>query len=83
MAWCVLCFYHSTAKMVMKNMNAVVLFGGLLIFGSLLIYSFASGASLLEPMGRTGDLMIERVVLAVLLVASIGLSYFLGARRAK
>lgn len=65
----------------MKNMNAVVLFGGLLIFGSLLIYSLVSGSSLLEPMGKVGDLTIERVVLGVLLVASIGLSYFLGNRK--
>ena len=62
-------------------MNAGILFGGLLIFGSLLIYSFVSGASLLEPLGKVGDLTIERIVLAVLLVGSIGLSFFLGNRR--
>jgi hypothetical protein len=65
----------------MKNMNAAVLFGGLLIFGSLLIYSFVSGSSLLAPLGKTGDLMIERVVVGVLLIASIGLSFFLGNRK--
>ncbi|MBL0015527.1 MAG: hypothetical protein IPP17_03575 [Bacteroidetes bacterium] len=65
----------------MKNMNAVVLFGGLLIFGSLLIYSFVSGSSLLAPLGKAGDLMIERVVLGVLLAASVGLSFFLGNRK--
>jgi hypothetical protein len=65
----------------MKNMNAGVLFGGLLIFGSLLIYSLVSGSSLLEPLGRQGDLMIERVVLGVLLAASIGLAFFLGNRK--
>lgn len=66
---------------LMKNMNAVVLFGGLLIFGSLLIYSFVSGSSLLAPLGKAGDLMIERVVLGVLLAASVGLSFFLGNRK--
>jgi hypothetical protein len=65
----------------MKNMNAVVLFAGLLIFGSLLIYSFVSGSSLLEPMGKVGDLTVERIVLAVLVVGSIGLSYFLGNKK--
>lgn len=65
----------------MKNMNAVVLFGGLLIFGSLLIYSFVSGSSLLEPLGKAGDLNVERIVLGVLLAASIGLSFFLGKRK--
>jgi hypothetical protein len=68
----------------MKNMNAVVLFAGLLIFGSLLIYSIVSNNSLLDPQGTNpngGNLTIERVVLAVLLVASVGLSYFLGNRK--
>jgi hypothetical protein len=65
----------------MKNMNAVVLFGGLLFFGSLLIYSFVSGASLLEPLEKEGNIAIERIVLAVLLVGSIGLAYFLGNRK--
>jgi hypothetical protein len=66
----------------MKNMNAGVLFGGLLIFGSALIYSLVSGNSLLNPQtGTGGNLTIERVVLGVLLVASIGLAFFLGARK--
>jgi hypothetical protein len=66
----------------MKNMNAGVLFGGLLIFGSALIYSIASGNSLLNPQtGTGGNLMVERVVLGVLLAASIGLSFFLGSRK--
>lgn len=65
----------------MKNMNAAVLFGGLLIFGSALIYSLASGNSLLNPQtGEGGNLMVERIVLGVLLVASVGLAYFLGSR---
>ncbi len=62
-------------------MNAVVLFAGLLIFGSLLIYSLATGNSLLEPMGKMGDVMVERIVVGVLLAASIGLSYFLGNKK--
>lgn len=62
-------------------MNAVVLFAGLLIFGSLLIYSLVSNASLLAPMGKAGDLMVERIVVGVLLVASIGLSFFLGNKK--
>jgi hypothetical protein len=65
----------------MKNMNAVVLFGGLLFIGSLLIYSLVSDASLLEPLEMEGNLATERIVLAVLLVGSIGLSYLLGNRR--
>lgn len=81
MAWWM--YYGSTTQWIslMKNMNAVVLFGGLLIFGSLLIYSLVSGESLLQPLGKPGDLMIERVVVGVLLVASVGLSYFLGNRK--
>ena len=66
----------------MKNMNAAVLFGGLLIFGSLLIYSLVSGNSLLNPQtGTGGNLTVERIVIGVLLAASIGLSFFLGNRK--
>ena len=67
---------------IMKNMNAGVLFGGLVLFGSGLIYSLVSGNSLLNPQtGTGGNLMVERIVLGVLLLASIGLSFFLGSRK--
>ncbi len=66
----------------MKNINAGVFFGGLVIFGSALIYSLVSGNSLLNPQtGTGGNLTMERVILGVLLAASIGLAFFLGSRR--
>lgn len=66
----------------MKNINAGVLFGGLVLFGSPLIYSLVSGNSLLNPQtGTGGNPMIERVVLGVLLLASVGLAFFLGNRK--
>ena len=66
----------------MKNMNVGVLIGGLVLFGSPLIYSIVSGNSLLNPQtGTGGNPMMERIILAVLLLASMGLAFFLGNRK--